>query len=746
MHYLTEIGKVMRRQTKLVFTDTGAINIEGWLQNMALERAQGNHELLREACVLAQFASEEHAAANAEPCLQQGLAMAEILAELNLDDEALAAAIIYSCIASADLNLEDIAEHLGPEVAKLVKGTQQMDAVHTLYGKLTHRTHLASTIDNLRKMLLAMVDDVRVVLIKLAERLCILRNMLVFNDQEIQRIATETMEIYAPLANRLGIGHLKWQLEDLSFRYLKPEVYRTLSKSLKERREDRELYVNEIIAELKAHLNQAGISPIKVTGRAKHIYSIYKKMEKKRVDVEEIYDALAFRLLVPTVEECYIALGIIHSLWNHIPKEFDDYIAQPKSNGYRSIHTAIEGPEGKFIEVQIRTFDMHEEAELGVAAHWVYKEGSSKLASYDQKIACLRQVMDWQKEITETKKDNQELLSHIFNDRIYVFTPHGDVIDLPAGSTPLDFAYQIHSEIGHCCRGAKINGTMVPLTHTLHSGEKVEILTAKQGHPSRDWLNPQLGYLRTPRAKAKVLNWFRKQNFNQNLIDGHDLLEKELKRLGVRDLTYDYLASKLHYKNKDDMFAAIGRGDLRVSHILSIIGLHEGHVELKKQAPFLPDSAKKKLQLSPTDISIEGVGNLLTYLAKCCKPVPGDPIVGYVTIGRGISIHREECVNLIEKTTLCPDRKMDVYWGKTTLQRYPVDLTIVSTDQPKLLQEITSLLANERIAILSLIANANKKEETTLVHLTVEINGLQPLSRLLAKISQLPGVRQVKRE
>lgn len=735
----------MRKQSKLIYTDASEINIDNWVYHIGLERQKTDQALLREACTLAQVAGGEQLTPNGESCLHQGLAMAEILADLNLDDETLAASIIYSATQYADLSLDVVNDHLNSDIAKLITGTRQMDAVHDLHGRLTQKTHLASTIDNLRKMLLAMVDDVRVVFIKLAERLCILRNLAQVSDEEKQRIAQETMDIYAPLANRLGIGHLKWQLEDLSFRYLAPDHYHQLSRGIKDRRLDREQFVEAIKQQLKTALKNSHIEHFKVSGRAKHIYSIHRKMQRKHVPLDQIYDAIAFRILVSDLDECYAALSIVHDLWEPIPSEFDDYIVLPKPNGYRSIHTAVIADYGKFVEIQIRTFDMHSEAELGVAAHWVYKEGGKQQRGYDQKIAWLRQVMDWQKEVTEDKKEDEEIFSQVFEDRLYVFTPNGDVIDLPPGATPLDFAYQIHSELGHRCRGAKINGAIVPLTHVLKTGEKIEILTTKQGHPSRDWLNPHLGYLKTSRAKAKVATWFKKQDYDRNLEDGHGILEKELKRLGVRDVSYEDLAHKLHYKNKEEVFVAIGRGDLRVHNVLLAANLLTTAAAEDKTTQFV-EVAKSTSDSMPTDISVEGVGNLLTYLAKCCKPVPGDAIEGYVTIGRGVSIHRDDCANLIERLSLYPDRKLKVVWGSKRMRKYPVDLSILSSERTDLFHEVTGLLANEHIPIISINAVPNKKNNTTVLHLTIEVDSLHPLSRVVSRIAQLPGIINVLRE
>lgn len=730
----------MRKQSKLVYTDSDSINIQNWTHQLSLERQQSDLHLLREACMLAQLSGDQHLTPNGESCLHQGLAMAEILADLNLDDYSIAAAIVYSSVQHAGLQMDVVVEHLSDKVGKLIAGTQQMDSVHALHGKLTQGTPLATTIDNLRKMLLAMVDDVRVVFLKLSERLCILKNMLSVSDAEKTRIAQETMDIYAPLANRLGIGHLKWQLEDLSFRYLNPEQYLQLSREIKDRRVVREEYVAKFKMKLKEELSAAQISEYEVSGRAKHIYSICKKMQRKNVSISEIYDAIAFRILVPTIEDCYLVLSIVHSLWSPFSKEFDDYITHPKPNGYRSIHTAVIGPDNKFVEIQIRTFDMHQEAELGVAAHWLYKEGASHESGYQEKIAWLRQVMDWQKEVTEG--NDQEVFSKAFEDRLYIFTPNGDVIDLPIGATPLDFAYQIHSELGHRCRGAKVNGHIVPLTYSLHSGEKVEILTTKQGHPSRDWLNPHHGYLKTARAKAKVMNWFRKQDYDRHVLEGHEMLDKELKRLG-KELSHDELVTKLQFKSKEELFAALGRGDLRIHNVLLQLQA-EPLSETEKLLSSLQE--QKKSTTLPTDIDVGGIGNLMIHLAKCCKPVPGDKIVGYITVGRGVSIHREDCPNTVERFSLSPGRKIDVKWGTAIKRRYPTDLSILAYDKPNLLQDIISLLANEHIPIVSVNAVPNRKNNTTTLYLTVEVDDVNPLSRLLVRLSQLTDIVSVHRE
>lgn len=721
----------------------GPINLESWLQSLAGKYQLENTALLRQAALLAQLAGENHATPNGESCLHQGLTMTEILAELNLDEESLAAAMIYSSVCYAGLNLEDVAEHLGNKIASLIKGTRQMDAINILQGENYH-SHNPATIDNVRKMLLAMVDDVSVVLIKLAERLCILRNIAIFNDARKKQAAKETMDIYAPLANRLGIGQLKWQLEDLSFRYLQPEDYKKLSTALNERRIDRENYIRSVTAELENLMKSAGIQNVKISGRAKHIYSIYRKMTRKKVDIEEIYDVSAFRVLAATVEDCYIALSAVHSRWPHIKKEFDDYINSPKANGYRSIHTAVVGPDNKHIEIQIRTQQMHDEAELGIAAHWIYKEGNvRKPSSYEEKIAWLRQVMDWQKEVAKTEAAKADIQTELFDDRIYVFTPNSAVLDLPKGATPLDFAYQVHSELGHRCRGAKVNGHIVPLTYHLNTGERVEILTVKEGHPSRDWLNPHLGYVTTTRAKAKILQWFRKLDYDKNLVDGRAQVEKEQRRLGIKTLELEAIANKLNYKNSNDLLAALGHGDVGLATLMNLAAPAAGPVTPDEITAKI-EQGKAKLSESLTDIDIHGVGNLLTHIALCCKPVPGDSIIGYVTIGRGISIHRRDCINVTTKAQH-DERIVQVSWGSKIQRNYAIDLIIAAHEDPNLIRNLTALLATENIPILSMINNSKKDSGTLHIIMTVEMSSAMPLSKIIASIHQLPNVYEVKR-
>ena len=717
-------------------------HLQSWLQNTIHKYDLKEHSLVHQATTLAQLTGSDTATPTGQSCLQQGLHIAEILSELNVDPETLAAGITYNSVRYAGLNLEDVSEQLSPIIAKLVNGVKKMDAIQSFHEQLK-RSPSKNAIDNLRKMLLAMVDDVRIVLIKLAERLAILRYMQLLPEAEKIKEAKTTLEIYAPLANRLGIGHIKWELEDLSLRYLEPEVYKDISKGLKSTRRDREIYVNSVIQLLEETAENLGIEPVEVAGRAKHIYSIYRKMQRKHLPMEEIYDVIAFRILVPTLEDCYGVLGHVHGLWKPIPKEFDDYVSKPKPNGYRSIHTAVIGPEEKTIEIQIRTFTMHEEAELGVAAHWIYKEGQPVQTGYEAKIAWLRQLMDWQKEITQGDEPAEKIYSQVFDDTVYVFTPGGDVLELAKGATPLDFAYHIHTSLGHRCRGAKANGQIVPLTYHLQTGDRVDVLTTKEEHPSRDWLNPNLGYLKTARAKSKVLHWFRQQHLEKNLADGQTIIDKELRRLGIKSQDMESLAVKMKHQSANELYIAVGRGDMTLSNFLH--NLQEILSPAAEQTPEIPVVSPAKMPTSITDVEIQGVGNLLTHMALCCKPIPGDAVIGYITQGHGVSIHRQDCSNILHISGQNRERLIQVSWGVKTENKYIVDLTVAAYDRHGLIRDVTQLLLNEHISIISLTCSTDKHEHTALISLSIEIQGLNSLSRITARLAQVPNVMEVKR-
>ncbi len=732
-------------------SDEGLIDIDRWVQHLSEKVRLDDADVVRQACELSLEIEEEAVRedlvwAKGHSSFQTGLEMAQILAELNLDQQALIASILYRAVREERLSLDTVQKRFGKDVAKLIDGVQQMaaiSAIHTPYkGSVLGQNQ--GQLDNVRKMLITMIDDVRVVLIKLAERTCAIRAVKNAQINKRQRVAREVFDIYAPLAHRLGIGQIKWELEDLSFRYLHDTAYMKIAKQLQERRIDRDEFIREVQGKLEQEVANSGISA-EISGRSKHIYSIWRKMHRKNLDFTQIYDIRAFRILVPDIRDCYAVLGIVHSLWRHIPHEFDDYIANPKENGYRSLHTAVVGPHGKIMEIQIRTNDMHEEAELGVCAHWLYKgtDVKSKSSGYEDKISWLRQVLEWQEEIGDVSGLVEQLATEANTDRIYVFTPEGHVVDLRQGATAVDFAYRVHTEVGHSCRGAKINGRIVPLTYPLKTGEQVTILTSNNPAPSRDWLNSSLGYIQTSRARAKVAHWFKEQNRDQNVIDGRAILEDEFNRLSIDDIELNELAENVNFKNASDMFAAIGAGDLRPTQVANAA-----------QRMSAPHEEQLSLQLNmyqeekntDSDIQIRGVGKLMTSIAHCCQPVPGDAIIGYITIGRGVSIHRDDCSNVQQLQDKEPNRLIDVSWGKKPESSYAVDIEIQAYDREGLIRDVTIVLANERVNVIGMNTYSDRMQSTATLVLKVEINGLESLGRLLAKVKQLPNVVDARRK
>lgn len=726
---------------ELIHKENGALDTEAWLRAIFTKYANpADQNLLRQSMVIATF-SEDKKNSYGESLLMQGLAMANILSELNADASTLVAAILYVGVQNTDLHLEDVNEHLGAKIADLIQGALKMAHISVLYQAMAKTAPAQQNVDNIRKMFLAMIDDVRIVLIKLAEILYILRKAKLLAESEKQKIGSEAMTIYGPLANRLGMIRLKWELEDLAFRYLEPKKYAEISQALQESRIKREKYIEQVSAEIIGLLRQAKIKGFQVKGRAKHIYSIYRKMTRKKVELGGIYDASAIRILVSTTEDCYTALGFIHARWKHIPQEFDDYIANPKPNGYRSLHTAVIGPSRKTIEIQIRTYDIHNESELGVAAHWVYKEGAKQQATYENKITWLRQLLDWQHEVaTENKKDE---LKEIFGDRIYVVTPGGDILDLPRDATPLDFAYQLHSDLGHCCCGAKVNGNIVPLTYKLKTGERVEIITAKKPHPSRDWLNSDLGFLKTTRAKSKVLQWFKKQEQAKQIIYGQELLNKELQRLNLKAMALDKIARALNFKTPDDLLGALGTGELKLSTVLDVI-----EPSVAPTIPVLPIVDLKTPITKPTvsDLKIDGVDNLLTHLANCCRPLPGDKVIGYITQTRGVSIHKQNCPSVLIAQKNRPERLLQVSWGSKKTKNYPVSLNIQAFDRAGLIRDITAVLTEDNLSVAGLNFSLDKKDNLATIKMTIEIPNVAMLSRILGKIKQVANVLEAKRQ
>jgi GTP pyrophosphokinase len=622
---------------------------------------------VRHACELAEPIYSGKVELTDTPLLQHALGAAAILAMMNMDCASITAAIMHALPEYLKDWKEKINAAFGSDVLELVDGVSRMEQIRqfsemgSLGGNEGKKGDQAQQIETLRKMLLAMVQDIRVVLIKLAERTQTMRHLSNASAAHQKIIARETQGIFAPLANRLGVWQIKWELEDLSLRYLEPQLYKQVASLLDERRVDREQYIADVLKLLKQELAQANIQA-DVTGRPKHIYSIINKMKRKHIEFNELYDVRAVRILVADLRDCYTALGLIHNLWQPIPGEFDDYIAHPKSNGYRSLHTAVIGPRDLAIEVQIRTTEMHQHSELGVAAHWRYKEGGKSDAKFDEKIAWLRQILEWKEDVADSGDMLEQFKSELFQDHVYVLTPQGKVIDLPKGATPVDFSYTLHTDLGHRTRGAKVNGNIVPLNYKLQNGQRVEILTAKIGSPSRDWINPNLGYLQSARARAKVRQWFKMQNFDEHVAQGRTQLDKELHRLGVTSVNQDKVAQRLHFNKLEDLLAAIGRSEITQHQIVNAIQ-EELPGKIEEAKPIVQRSVAT--QKTSAGVLVEGVGNLLTKTAQCCHPQPPDLIVGYVTRDRGITLHRKDCPAMLRLPENRRDRMLEAQWGNS---------------------------------------------------------------------------------
>jgi GTP pyrophosphokinase len=657
---------------------------------------------------------------------EHAIATAEILRAFKPDAQCLTAALLMR-LAENHAVLPALRENFGSAVAELAEGAARMSAIDELGGRVEPSRAAGAQLEALRKMLLAMARDMRVVLIKLADQVQTLRVVVKSEDTAVRTATARlALELYAPLANRLGVWQLKWEIEDLALRIQDPETYRRIARWLDEKRDDRERYIEGAIKELAAALRESGITA-DLSGRPKHIYSIYNKMRGKELDFGAVYDVRALRAIVADVKACYAVLGVVHNLWVPLPGEFDDYIARPKGNNYRSLHTAVSGPDGKPLEIQIRTAEMHQHAEFGVAAHWRYKEGSQRDARYDDKIAWLRQIVEWKDEMADARG--------LFADTIYVLTPQGRVIDLPADSTPIDFAYHLHSDLGHRCRGARVDGAMVPLNTPLQNGQCVEIIAAKQGGPSRDWLNPALGYLRSPGARGKVRQWFNRQNHESSVAQGRVIVDRELQRAGMTRLNLEVLAQRFDFAGVDDFLADVGRGE---------IGPQQLHNALKADAapkPALDETPiVRKARARPGGILVVGVDKLLTVPARCCKPAPPDPIIGFVSRGRGVTIHRRGCINVGK---LSAERLVDAAWGDSPLATFPVDIVIEAGDRTGLLRDVTEILSREKLNVTA--TNSASRSASARMTLTVEVPDLGQLERVLALIRAVPGVARAMR-
>jgi len=731
-----------------------AIPLENLMDRLPETYTLADRELIQRAYRVAEKAHREQKRNSGEPYINHCHAVATILADLRVPPEVIAAGLLHDTVEDTEVTLDDIRRDFGEVVASLVDGVTKLSNL----PRVSHNGHDSSepttvsdkevellkpqsslgrradvVSETLRKTFLAMGDDVRVVLIKLADRLHNMRTLGYMPEEKRKRIGKQTLEIYAPLANRLGIWQIKWELEDLAFRYVDPDKYKEIADQMTERRPDREAQVGQIMENLKQVLNQNNIKA-EITGRPKHIYSIYRKMKKKGKSFDLVRDLRAVRLIVPDVPSCYATLGIIHTHWRPIPGEFDDYIAAPKDNFYQSLHTAVIYDDGKPLEVQIRTGEMHQNAEYGIAAHWKYKEGTPRDKSYEQRITWLRKMMEWRSDVDDAQEFVESMKTDVFQDRVYVFTPRGDIIDLPGGSTPIDFAYHIHTDIGHRCRGARVNGKLVPLEYELKTGDQVDILTAKRGGPSRDWLNTNLGLVKTQRARSKIRVWFKKQDYEQNLASGRAVLERELSRLGIGETNFEKLARGMDFRTPEDLYVALGTGDLSVSKIA------KGLSETEENADILTVGAPVGETASADAVDVVGLKGLLTNVAKCCNPTPGDEIVGYITRGRGATIHRQDCPNILRMRER--ERLVAVSWGSRA-RTYAVPVRIHAYDRQGLMGDISNLLNNENINIADVVVKTSQNLAD--IRLIIEVRDIEQLSRTLTRIENLPNVMEAQR-
>ena len=720
--------------------------------NMILEavksyQPKADTDLIRRAYELADAAHKGQKRVSGEDYISHPLAVAKILTDLQIDDITISAAILHDVVEDTTYTLDEMRERFGEEVAMLIDGVTKL-------GRIQYKSKEEQQLESYRKMFLAMAKDIRVIMIKLADRLHNMRTLKYMREDKQKRIARETIEIYAPLANRLGISNVKWELEDLCLRYLDPKAYYDLVESVKQKRQERQAFIDEAHEQIVEKLEEAHITA-EIQGRAKHFYSIYKKMKRDQKDISEIYDLSALRVLVDSVKDCYGVLGIIHAMWKPLPGRFKDYIAMPKSNGYQSLHTTVIC-RGYPLEIQIRTFAMHKVSEYGVAAHWKYKEAGRSVGAtreYDQKMSWLRQMVSLQHELDDPREYFEALKVDVFSDEVFVFTPKGDVVDLPKGSIPIDFAYRIHTEVGHHCVGAKVNGKIVPLEYKLKNGDIISIITNKSNNgPSRDWLN----IVASSETRTKIRSWFKKQRKEENIARGMDLMEKEAKHLGyvpkevLKPKRLELLAKKLNIPQVNDLLASIGYGGITVNGILSkLIEMHKQ--DLQKATPpdisqmlhELKQPLKNRKKKASHGILVEGEGGFLVRLARCCSPIPGDPITGYITRGRGVSVHRSDCPNLLNDMDF--SRVIEVNWDVGLDKVYTVQIEVVCNDKTGMLAELFALPAEMKVNITSLTAKANKSNKTSLVTMGLDVHNSQQVAQIMTKIRRMKDVYSVSR-
>ena len=725
---------------KLVTPDSA--DSASWIADIAARESDAAAKTLRSVIAFVTPLYEGKTLASGEPVLAHGMGAVSLLGDLHLGHEAVAAALLWPALVFDATAAKRLRSQFGATIAELAEGVLRMSAIGALSTRRVGNLkpdEQAAQLEALRKMLLAMVQDMRVVLIKLADHTQDLRSAVISRDEAARRETAQlTRDIFAPLANRLGVWQMKWELEDLAFRILEPDAYKEIARLLDDKRVTREGYIEHVMATLKGELAGAGIHA-EVMGRPKHITSIYNKMRRKGMDFEALHDVRAVRVLVDDMKDCYAALGMVHNLWSPIPKEFDDYIAKPKGNNYRSLHTAVIGPEGKSVEVQIRTHEMHQNSELGVAAHWRYKEGGRSDKSHDEKIAWLRQILDWKDEVPDAGELAEQFRTGLFDDTIYVFTPQGKVVDLPAGATPIDFAYHVHTELGHRCRGAKVDGAMAPLNAVLRNGQQVEITTAAakdRGGPSRDWLNPQLGFIRSQGARAKVRQWFNRLNYDADVAQGRAMLEKELQRHGQTALNLDKLAEAEGYPKLNDFLADIARGDVGPKRLQDALR----PAPLTAPVPAMLPAPRKSRSTSGGGVLVVGVDKLLTVPAKCCKPAPPEPIIGFVSRGRGVTVHRANCVNV---KRLASERIVAAEWGAASGATFPIDIEVEALDRTGLLRDISEVFTRERANVTA--TNTLTRDMLARMRFTLEITNLDQLQRVLAMIREVKGVLRAGR-
>jgi len=748
---------------------TSEMQIESLLERLPQEYSLADREFIMRAYRVAEEAHRKQKRISGEPYVTHCVAVAGILVEMKVPPVVVAAGLLHDTVEDTEITLEDLERDFGAEIAQLVDSVTKLTTLPRVSrsdhieetekerkqretaerrGELAPEEELDQRIrsrrydlasETLRKTFLAMAEDPRVVVVKLADRLHNMRTLSHMPVHKQRRIARETMDIFAPLASRLGIWQMKWELEDLAFRYVNPEKYHEIAHNIRERRSSREQEMEGIVVRLMEVITPSGLTP-DISGRPKHIFSIYKKMQRKGVPFDLVHDIRGVRILVPKNSDCYQALGIIHNHWRPIPGEFDDYIAAPKDNFYQSLHTAVVYDDGKTLEVQIRTTEMHERAEYGIAAHWRYKEGSPHDPDFERRVVYLRQLMEWRQDVEDAQEFVDGMKSDVFGDRVYVFTPRGDIIDLPAGATPIDFAYHVHTEVGHRCRGAKVGGKLVSLGYTLKTGDQVDILTAKRGGPSRDWLNPHLGLVHTQRARSKIRRWFKQQARDQNITSGKAILDRELRQLGLTNVKLDQLAKKFDYKNLDDFAEAIGCGDVAVGRVVNDFVLSE-----EDEVDFFDFPESKAItefdKESTGDVAVRGLKGLLTNMARCCNPTPGDEIVGYITRGRGATIHRADCPNILSIRDR--ERLVQVSWGEPS-KSFPVPIRVKAFDRDGLMMDISTLIANEKIGMNKVQVDV-KGRNTAIFDLIIEVRDVEQLSRVLDRLEGLDNVFEAQR-